>query len=115
MKIYHNPRCRKSREALNFLIDSGRTFQIIEYLNNPPTKDELKDLLVKLGMKASEIVRKSEALYKEEYQDKKISDHQWINILIKNPKLIERPILMSEKRAIIGRPSEIVKEFLSKD
>lgn len=112
MKIYHNPRCSKSREALNILNESGKQVEIIEYLSYPPTKDELKDLLAKLGMKASEIVRKSEDLFKEKYKDKKLTNGQWIDILVKNPKLIERPIIVDETRAIIARPPELASDFI---
>jgi arsenate reductase len=84
----------------------------IEYMNTPPTEEELKELLRMLGMKASELVRTKEPLYKEKYEGKKISNAGWIKILCKNPILIERPILVKNGKAIVGRPEERVIEFL---
>ncbi|MBX2816778.1 MAG: arsenate reductase (glutaredoxin) [Saprospiraceae bacterium] len=109
MKIYHNPRCRKSREALNIIQNYGVDPEIVLYLEMPPTLKELKDVLDKLGMGAGEIVRREEKLYKQEYSDKDLSDDQWLRILADNPKLIQRPIVVKGKKAVIGRPPESVQ------
>ncbi|MDB4835162.1 arsenate reductase (glutaredoxin) [Cyclobacteriaceae bacterium] len=108
MKIYHNPRCRKSRETLALLNEKGVEPEIIEYLKDTPSKEELKSVLLKLKMSASEIVRKGEAVYKEEYKGKELSEEQWLQALIEHPKLIERPIVITEDSAKIGRPPENV-------
>ncbi|MES2354392.1 MAG: arsenate reductase (glutaredoxin) [Pseudomonadota bacterium] len=110
--IYHNPRCSKSRSALAILEEKGIAAEVIEYLKTPPTKIELRNLLKKLGMKPEEIVRKSEEVYKSHYQGKVLSDEEWLDALIENPILIERPIILTKKRAVIGRPPERVLELL---
>lgn len=110
--FYHNPRCRKSRCALEILQKKKIDFRVIEYLKTPPSEKELNAILRILGMKAEEIIRKKEPLFKEKFQNKKISDTEWIKILAKNPILIERPIVVKGKKAVIGRPPEnILKLF----
>lgn len=108
MKIYHNPRCRKSRETLKILEDNKVVVEVVEYLKDVPTKQELKSVLALLNMNPQEILRKGEAIYKENFKGKKYSDDEWIDILIANPKLIERPIVFNSKHAVIGRPPESV-------
>jgi arsenate reductase len=110
--IYHNPRCTKSRETLALIEENKVEAEIIEYLKTPPGAPELKAILKKLGMKAADIVRKSEELYKSRYKDKKFSEEEWIKILVKNPVLIERPIVVIGNKAIIGRPPENVLTIL---
>ncbi len=112
LKIYHNTRCSKSREACSILEDKGVEFETIEYLKTPPTQKEIKGLLKMLGMKAQDIVRKGEPLYKEKFADKKLSESEWVKALAENPILIERPIIVKGNKAIIGRPPEKVLEFL---
>lgn len=111
MILYHNPRCSKSRSALQLLQEAGKTVEVIEYLKTPPGASEIKILLKKLGLKAQDIVRKGEDLFKEKYKNKKISDNEWMEILSKNPILIERPIAVSGEKAVIGRPPERVLEL----
>lgn len=112
IRIYHNPRCSKSRATLEILEDKGVQPKIVEYLTTPPSKTELQDLLQKLGMKPEEIVRKGEEIYKTNYQGKQLSDDQWLDALIEHPILMERPIVISGARAVIGRPPEKVLELL---
>jgi arsenate reductase len=111
MKIYHNPRCRKSREALSLLQDRGLEPEIVLYLKDRPTREELKDLLGKLGMKAHELIRKGEAIYKETYKGKELSEEEWIEAMLQHPKLMERPIVVKGDKAIVGRPPEKVLEL----
>lgn len=85
---------------------------MVEYLKTPPTQQEIKELLKMLGMKAEEIVREGEPLFKEKFADKKRTETQWIKALAENPILIERPIIVKGNKAIIGRPIERVQEFL---
>jgi len=114
IKIYHNSRCSKSRCVLEILEKKKIKPEIIEYLKIPPTEKQLKELLKMLNLKAEQIVRKGEALFKEKYKDKKISEAEWIKILAKNPILIERPIIVKGNKAIVGRPPELVLELLGK-
>lgn len=112
MKIYHNPRCAKSRETLALLEEKGHSPELVLYLETPPTKKELKDLLKKLGIKASQLVRKGEKIYKEEYKGKELSEAQWLDALLAHPKLIERPIVVHNGKAAIGRPPTLVLDIL---
>ncbi len=108
MKIYHNPRCRKSRETLALIEANGIRPEIILYLEEVPTQKVLKDIISKLNIQAEELVRKTEAVYKECFKGKKMSNAQWIKAMVDHPKLIERPIVVKGKKAIIGRPPENV-------
>ncbi|MDB9989988.1 arsenate reductase (glutaredoxin) [Flavobacteriales bacterium] len=106
MKYYHNNRCRKSREGLSFLESKNVKPEIINYLENRISKEELIDLLKKLKISASELIRKSESIYKENIKGKSLSENEIINWMVKEPILIERPILVSKSLAEIGRPKE---------
>lgn len=107
--IYHNPRCSKSRATLELLRAQGAEPQIIEYLKSPPTATELKAILAKLGIAAEALVRKSEDLYRARYAGKVLTEAQWLDAMARNPILIERPIVVSGKRAVLARPPENVK------
>ena len=106
MKIYHNPRCRKSREGVQYLTDKGVKFEIIEYLKDNLSKETIQILLNKLNITALELVRKNEKIWKENFKDKNLSEKELIKMLHKEPKLIERPIIESKNLAVIGRPIE---------
>jgi arsenate reductase len=110
--IYHNPRCGKSRTALALLREKGIEPTIVEYLTTPPTKAELKAILGKLGMKPEQIVRKGEEVFKREYAGKTMKDGQWLDALVKDPILIERPIVVKGERAVVGRPPENVLKLI---
>lgn len=112
IKIYHNPRCRKSRETLSLIREAGHEPEIIEYLQNPPSASELKELLKRMGKKPMEIIRKGEAVFKSNFKGKTFSDDEWIRIMVENPKLIERPIVVKGDEVRLGRPPETVKEIL---
>jgi arsenate reductase (glutaredoxin) len=114
MIVYHNPRCSKSREAVELLNGMKCEFQIREYLKEHPSVKELKALVSKLACKPFDLVRKKEKLYLEEYADKKITDAQWYKILSENPILIERPIVIGDTKAVIGRPPELVLDLVKK-
>jgi arsenate reductase len=111
MKIYHNNRCRKSLEGLNILENSNQEFEVINYLDSPPTKKELKEILSMLGFTPIQLVRKNEAIWKENYKNKELSKDEIINAMIEHPKLIERPIVVSGSKAVIGRPPENIKSL----
>lgn len=110
--IYHNPRCSKSREGLQMLEEEGRPYTIIKYLDEPLTKKELTDILHKLQIKPIELVRKNEAVWKENYKNKTLTDSDILDILTENPKLIERPIVVNGDNAVIARPSEKIRTIL---
>jgi len=110
--IYHNPRCSKSRAALALLTERGIEPRIVEYLKTPPTAGELTAIVAALGIKPEQLVRKGEDLYKSSYAGKTLTDSQWIDAMVKHPVLIERPIVVKGKRAVLGRPPENVAKLL---
>lgn len=112
MKIYHNPRCSKSRQTLSLLIDNDVDPEIFEYLKTPPTTEELNEVIKMLGIKPIDLIRKGEAIYKENYKGKELSDKEWIEAMVDYPKLIERPIVIDGNQARLGRPPELVLELL---
>ncbi len=112
VKIYHNARCSKSRQACSILEEQKVKVEIIDYLKTPFTETEIKSLLQMLGMKAEELVRKGEPLFKEKFANKKLTEKEWIKALAENPILIERPIIVKGNKAIVGRPPEKVLAFL---
>ncbi len=111
IQIYHNNRCRKSRETLALLEDKTSDFEIVEYLKTPPSQEELASVLQKLKIPASKLIRKTEAIYKEHYKGKALSEEEWIVAMIENPKLIERPIVIKGDKAVIGRPPENIEDL----
>jgi arsenate reductase len=114
LTLYHNPRCSKSRGALELLEARGLTPQVVRYLETPPSAAELRELLSKLGIGARALLRSGEDEYKElGLADASLSDEQLIAAMAAHPKLIERPILVAGKRAVIGRPPEKVLELLA--
>jgi arsenate reductase len=113
VKIYHNPRCMKSRQTLQLLKDRGIEPDVIEYLKTPPTVDELADILDKLGMEPRALMRKQEAEYRANGLDNTGLDKQaLINAMAANPILIERPIVLANGKAAVGRPAENVLAIL---
>lgn len=113
VSIYHNPRCSKSRQTLALLEEKGITPDIIEYLKSPPTVEVLSNILQQLDISARQLLRKGEAVYKElNLSDDSLTDEQLIQIMSDNPKLIERPIVIKNGKAKLGRPPESVLEIL---
>lgn len=112
MQIYHNPRCRKSREALAFLNEKGIEVEVIEYLKTPPNRDELEMILMKLNLEPQDIVRRTEDIYKKQLKGKEFNREEWLQILVENPKLIERPIVVKNNKAVIARPLENLEKLL---
>lgn len=110
--IYHNGRCSKSRGALEILQERGIPHEIRWYLEEPLSAKELKELLKKLRIPASDLVRKSEAYYKEQLKDKKLAEAQWIKAMVEHPELIERPVVVNGNNAVIARPPERIDEVL---
>jgi len=108
IKIYHNQRCTKSRQTLALLEKESTDFKIIEYLKTPLSFDEIKEIVEKLEIKPIDLVRKNEQIWKDNYRGKEMTDVEIIKAMERNPKLIERPIVINEKYGIIGRPPEKV-------
>jgi arsenate reductase (glutaredoxin) len=112
MKIYHNPRCSKSREGLKFLEEKGFDIEIIDYMKTGITAKEIKEFLSKSGLKVNEIIRTNEDLYKEKYKGKELTKEEWINILVENPKLIQRPLVIKGTHAVLARPTEEILKLI---
>lgn len=112
MKIFHNPRCSKSRQGLSILQEAKADIEIIEYLKSPLTPEEIKDLLKKLNIAAIDLVRRNEAIWKENFKNKTLNEEQVIQAMADHPKLIERPIVVKGNSAVIGRPPEQIKTLL---
>ncbi|MEZ4797750.1 MAG: arsenate reductase (glutaredoxin) [Flavobacteriaceae bacterium] len=112
IEIYHNPRCSKSREALNILENENVEFKVIKYLDEPLSDKKLSEIIKLLKIKPIQLVRKNESLWKDHYKSLTLSDKELIDIMIKNPKLIERPIVINGKKAIIGRPPQAILDIV---
>lgn len=112
IQLYHNNRCSKSRQALELLQNRGQEVQVIEYLKQTPTAEELKSIVQKLGIKPEQLLRKGENVYKEKFAGQTHTDDEWIRIMVEHPILIERPIVVNGDRAVIGRPPENVLAIL---
>lgn len=110
--IYHNPRCSKSREGLALLEESGEKFEVVKYLEEPINEKELNTIISKLGIKPIDLIRTNESIWKSDYKDKELSDEQIIKAMVKNPKLIERPIVVNNNKAVIGRPKELILDII---
>ncbi|GGA04200.1 arsenate reductase (glutaredoxin) [Dyella caseinilytica] len=114
IRIYHNSRCSKSRSALALLEQHGKPFEVINYLETPPSAVELKTLLWQLGITARQLLRSGEDIYKALHlDDSSLDDAMLIDAMTKHPRLIERPIVVADDKAIIGRPPEAVLEILA--
>ncbi|MBT8439239.1 MAG: arsenate reductase (glutaredoxin) [Gammaproteobacteria bacterium] len=112
-KIYHNPRCSKSRQTLALLSENEMDVEIIEYLKTPPSRKELSEIIKMLGIKPRDLLRKGEKEYKEAgLSNKELSDKQIIDAMLEHPKLIERPIVIKDGQARIGRPPELILEIV---
>ncbi|MEX6625409.1 arsenate reductase (glutaredoxin) [Tenacibaculum salmonis] len=106
IKIYHNPRCSKSRQGIEILENSKKEFEVVKYLETIPTEKQLTEIIDLLNIAPIQLVRKNEKIWKEEFKGKELSDAQVIKAMIDNPKLIERPIVINNNKAVIGRPPE---------
>lgn len=110
--VYHNPRCSKSRCALSYLEEKNQEFEVIEYLKTPPTRKLLNELISQLGISAETLVRKGEPEYQTHFRGKKLSGKEWIDAMIEYPKLIERPIVVKDGKAVIARPTEEIDKLI---
>ena len=112
IQIYHNSRCSKSRDCLVFIENSKKEFKIINYLINAPTFDELSVIIEKLQLESLDLVRKKEKVWIENFKDQKMSPQEIIQAMVSNPILIERPIVIKESFAIVGRDLKKVADFI---
>ncbi len=112
MKIYHNPRCSKSRQTLEILIKKNVDFEIVEYLKNKLSITDLEEIIAKLEINTIELVRKNESVWKEKFKGRNLNDKEIIQAMIDNPKIIERPIVVNGNKAILGRPPENVLKII---
>lgn len=112
VRVFHNARCSKSRSACSLLSERGVELEVIDYLKTPPTREELRALLALLGMQAEALVRKGEAVFKELYAGRRLTETEWLDALVAYPILMERPIVVFGHRAVVARPPEKVLELL---
>ena len=112
IKIYHNPRCRKSREGLAVLEESGKEFEIIKYLDQPLSTSELEVIIEKLEIQPIDLVRKNEKIWKESFKGNTLSDKEIVNAMVTHPKLIESPIVIHKNKGVIGRPVDNILELI---
>ncbi|MDP3483065.1 MAG: arsenate reductase (glutaredoxin) [Sulfuricella sp.] len=112
LRIYHNPSCSKSRSACALIAGNGIAAEVVEYLQTPPSREDLRALLKKLGMKPAELVRQGEAEFKEHYAGRTLTDEEWLDALVAHPILIELPIAVCGDKAVVARPPERVLELL---
>lgn len=112
MKLIHNQFCSKSQCALSFLVENSIETEIIEYLKKPMNFEQIQELLIKLKIKAVDLVRKSEPIYKKKFEGKELTETEWIVAMVEHPILIERPIFVHGNKAVIARPIDRIKEIL---
>lgn len=111
IKIYHNPRCRKSREGLSYLQSKNIEFKVVDYIKDGIEKSELQLILQKLNLKPGDIIRTQEEEYKKNLKNKKFTDNEWVTILCENPKLLQRPIVIKDNRAVLAIPPENIDQL----
>jgi len=112
IKIYHNNRCSKSRCGLEILEKSGKPFEIVKYLDDTLSAKALKEIIALLNIKPIDLVRKNETIWKENFKNKSLTDAEIVKAMVDNPKLIERPIVINGKKAVIGRPPELILDII---
>lgn len=110
--IYHNPRCSKSRKGLEYLKSKTTDIEVVEYLKEPFTQESFKKVLMKLHKKPHDMIRTHEAIYKSDFRGKNFTDDEWVKIMVENPKLINRPIVVKENKAVWGNPAEEIDAIL---
>tara|TARA_B100000745_G_C19997936_1_gene338622 strand:+ start:201 stop:536 length:336 start_codon:yes stop_codon:yes gene_type:complete len=111
VKVYHNARCSKSREACSLLDEAGKSYEIVNYLSNPLSEVELSELIDKLGIAPYDLIRKNEPIFKKNYSKKNAKRVNWVKAMVKYPILMERPIVVSENKAVVGRPPALVLDL----
>ncbi len=113
LKIYHNPRCRKSRAGLEYVQKMVKNVKIIDYVKSGLNKEMLEEILLKSNLKPEQLVRTNEEVYKKELKGKTFTRDEWIQILIENPKLLQRPLIVGKRRAVLAQPPEKMDDVIS--
>ncbi|MGE5426566.1 MAG: arsenate reductase (glutaredoxin), partial [Methylococcaceae bacterium] len=111
LKIYYNPRCSKSREGLLYIEQKGYEYELINYMKNGLSAKEIKDFLNKSGLEVTAIIRTNEELYKQQYKGLELSEEEWIKVLVENPQLLQRPLVIKGTHAVIARPAEEIQKL----
>lgn len=112
MKIYHNPRCSKSRKGLQYMEEKGLSFEVFKYLDEGLNEADLAALISKSGKKPFDFVRQHEQLYKDVYKGQLLNDEEWIKVLVENPRLLHRPIIENGDKVVLGNPPENIDGIL---
>lgn len=112
ISILHNPRCGKSREGIALLEESGKVYEVIKYLEHPLDEDELNELIRKLNIRPFQLVRQKEKIWVEQFKNQNLSDKEIVKAIAKYPILMERPVVITEKKAIIGRPPQQILDII---
>jgi arsenate reductase (glutaredoxin) len=112
IKIYHNPRCRKSREGLSFLQEKKKDIQIIDYIKTGISIEEIREIILKLHITPKELVRTQETFFKKELKNLNLNDDEWIKIISENPVLLKRPIVLVKHKGVIGDPPETIEKII---
>ncbi|MEZ4907896.1 MAG: arsenate reductase (glutaredoxin) [Saprospiraceae bacterium] len=112
LQVFHNPRCSKSRAALKYLDEKGIKYDTILYLKDNPDFKQLKEIIDKLNIKPLDLIRKKEKIFTTTYKGQNLTDDEWIQVMVDNPVLIERPVVFNEAKAVVGRPVELIDELL---
>lgn len=107
--VYHNPRCKKSREGLQYVKDRTKDYTVVEYLKNPLNIEDLKLILMRLNKRPFEMIRTQEAIYKSDFKRKNFTDEEWMEIIVEHPKLLKRPIVIKDNKAVWGDPAEEIE------
>jgi arsenate reductase (glutaredoxin) len=114
IKIYHHPRCSKSRAGLAYLKQKTTGIQVVEYIKNPITEEELRGILAKMNARPQDVVRKQETIYKKELKGMTFTDDEWIKIILQHPVILRRPIVVRGYRAVVADPPEAMDPLLEK-
>lgn len=112
LTIYHNPRCKKSRAGLQYLEEKTKEFEIRKYLSDTLSEEELKKIFTKLNSKPEEMIRTQEDTYKKQFKGKNFTDNEWIKIIAENPKLLQRPVVEADRKAVLGNPPENIDKLI---
>jgi arsenate reductase (glutaredoxin) len=112
MKIYHNPRCKKSRAGLAYLEEKGMKFEIIDYIKNPLSELQIDELIQKTGLGAEQLIRKQEDFFKKELKGRTLSHKEWVKAIASEPKLLQRPVVVNGQKAVLANPPENINSIL---
>jgi len=112
LKILHNPRCRKSREGLEYLKSKAPEFIVIDYLKEGLKKEIIDEILLKTNLEPQQLLRTQEEIYRKELKGKNFTRDEWIRILIENPKLLQRPIVIAKHKAVLAQPPDEIEKII---